>query len=62
MEVGLLMLAAIAVLVADLYAIVTTLRSDATDIMKIFWVLLVLFMPVIGLIVWLVAGPRESPA
>ena len=49
-------------LIADIYAIVKTLQSSATDVMKIFWVLFILLMPFIGFIAWLLAGPRASNA
>lgn len=46
------------ILIADLYAIYQTLTSGASTAAKIVWTLVILFLPVIGLIAWLVAGPR----
>ncbi len=46
------------ILIADLYAIYQTLTSSASTAAKVVWTLVILFLPVIGLIAWLVAGPR----
>jgi hypothetical protein len=43
---------------ADIYAILTILKSRATLNAKILWCLLVVLLPVLGLIIWYVAGPR----
>jgi len=48
----------LAVLIADIWAIVKTLGSPAPGANKLLWVLLILVLPVIGLIIWLIAGPR----
>ncbi len=58
--IALLVLAGLALLVADLYAIVQSLKSGESGLMKIFWVVLIIAMPVVGLIVWLLAGPRPG--
>ncbi|MGE0232256.1 MAG: PLD nuclease N-terminal domain-containing protein [Flavobacteriaceae bacterium] len=46
------------VLVADIYAIYKTLTSGASTGAKILWTLGILIFPVIGFIVWLIAGPK----
>ncbi len=48
------------ILLADIYAIVKIVQSGATTGAKILWVLLVLILPVIGLIIWFVAGPGRK--
>ena len=48
------------ILIADVWAIVKTLQSTATVGMKVFWVVLVLILPVLGLLIWLVAGPSRG--
>jgi len=51
------------VLVLDIWAIVNIVGSSTTSTgAKVLWVLLILFLPVIGFIIWLLAGPRSSPA
>ncbi|MGF1592578.1 MAG: PLDc N-terminal domain-containing protein [Kiloniellaceae bacterium] len=46
------------VLVADIYAIVKTVQSGASTGAKVFWILLILILPILGFIIWLVAGPK----
>ncbi|NNF17513.1 MAG: PLDc_N domain-containing protein [Gammaproteobacteria bacterium] len=44
----------------DLYAIVKTLNSGATTGAKVIWTLVILFLPVLGLIAWWLAGPKAA--
>lgn len=46
------------ILAADIWAIVQIMRSGQTGGSKLFWILLILLLPVVGLLVWLVAGRR----
>jgi hypothetical protein len=46
------------VLVLDIWAIVRVLQSGASTGNKVLWVVLILLMPVIGLILWWLMGPR----
>jgi hypothetical protein len=48
------------ILIADIWAIVNVVRSAASTGSKVLWVLLILILPVIGLIIWLLAGPRTA--
>ncbi len=50
--VGLLILA------ADIWAIVNVFQSGASTTAKVIWILVILILPILGLIIWLVAGPR----
>lgn len=47
------------IFIADIAAIVTIFKSNAETGMKVLWCLLVLILPVLGLIVWYVAGPKN---
>ena len=47
------------VLVADVYAIVKTVQSRATTGAKVFWIVLIVLLPVLGVIIWFLAGPRN---
>jgi hypothetical protein len=47
------------VLVIDIWAIVKTIDSGATTGMKVLWILLILILPVLGLIFWLLLGPKK---
>jgi hypothetical protein len=42
------------------WAAVSILGSGATQGAKVLWILLVLVFPVVGLIIWLVAGPKKA--
>lgn len=48
------------ILVADVWAIVNIFQSNATTGGKVGWIVLVLVLPLIGLIIWLLAGPRSA--
>ncbi|ENA29586.1 MULTISPECIES: PLD nuclease N-terminal domain-containing protein [Pseudomonas] len=48
------------VFLLDIWAIVSVIRSDSTSNKKIFWTLLIIILPVVGLIAWGLAGPRGS--
>lgn len=47
------------ILFADIWAIIKTINSGASTAAKVGWTLAILFLPVIGLLIWLVAGPRS---
>lgn len=46
------------ILLVDLWAIVSVFRSDKADAVKIMWSLVLVVLPVLGLAIWGVAGPR----
>lgn len=48
------------VLIADVWAIVNIIGSGASTAAKVIWVLVILALPVLGLLIWLIAGPRAS--
>jgi hypothetical protein len=50
------------ILALDIWAIINIIGSGATTGAKVLWTLLVLVLPVLGLIIWLVAGPRSRRA
>lgn len=49
-------------LIADIWAIVNVVRSRASTGWKVFWIVLILILPLLGLIIWLIAGPRSGKA
>lgn len=53
-------LGGLALLIADIYAIIQTLQSSESGAAKIVWVALIIIMPFIGLIIWFFAGPRSG--
>jgi succinate dehydrogenase/fumarate reductase cytochrome b subunit len=50
------------ILAADVWAIINVLQSSASTGKKAAWVVSVLVFPVVGFLVWLIAGPRDRPA
>ncbi|HEY1284014.1 MAG TPA: PLDc N-terminal domain-containing protein [Steroidobacteraceae bacterium] len=48
------------VLAADVWAIVNIFQSRATTAAKVLWTLLVLLLPILGFIIWLIAGPKTA--
>lgn len=48
------------ILALDIWAIINVLKSGASTSMKILWVLLIVLLPVLGLIIWAIAGPRGN--
>ena len=48
------------VLIADVWAIVNVFSSRASVGAKVVWTVVILVLPVIGLLIWLVAGPRAA--
>ncbi|MGB5832137.1 MAG: PLDc N-terminal domain-containing protein [Thiohalocapsa sp.] len=45
-------------LVLTVYAIVKIFQSDAGTGSKVIWTVLILLLPVLGLILWLLFGPK----
>lgn len=45
-------------LIADVWAIVSIVQSPAGTGAKVGWIVLILLLPVLGLLIWLLAGPR----
>ena len=46
------------ILIADIYAIIKVVQSSATPIAKALWVVVILILPVLGLILWWLFGPK----
>ncbi|MCL7465179.1 PLDc N-terminal domain-containing protein [Phaeovulum sp. NW3] len=51
---GLLLLA------LDIWALVSIINSSRRTGSKVLWCLLVVLLPLLGFIIWLVAGPRSA--
>ncbi|MCD2451486.1 PLDc N-terminal domain-containing protein [Methylicorpusculum oleiharenae] len=48
------------VLVLDIWAIISIVKSGASTGSQVLWVILILLLPVVGLILWWFAGPKGS--
>ena len=46
-------------LIADVWAIVRIVQSAAGTAGKVIWIVLILLLPMLGLLLWLVFGPRD---
>jgi len=53
-------LLSLVILALDIWAIINVVKSRAETGMKVLWVLLIVFLPVLGLIIWALAGPRGN--
>lgn len=50
----------ILVLLADIWAGLNVIQSSASMERKALWILLILVLPLLGVIIWYFAGPREG--
>ena len=50
------------ILIADIWAIVSTVQSGASTGAKVLWIVLILILPILGLILWFLLGPRSRGA
>jgi len=57
---GLGSLFSLALLIADIWAILNVFQSNTSTGGKILWTALILVLPGLGFIVWMLAGPRSS--
>ena len=48
------------VLALNIWAIISILGSAASTGSKVLWTLLVLVLPVLGVIIWFIAGPKGN--
>lgn len=46
----------------DIWAVIQILQSESETASKVLWVLLILFLPIIGFIIWYFAGPKPVVA
>lgn len=50
----------VVLLALDLWALISIFSSSAATGRKVLWSLLVILLPLLGFIIWLLAGPRSS--
>jgi len=46
------------IFIADVWAIIQVFQSRESTGTKVLWTALIVFLPIIGLIIWYFAGPR----
>jgi succinate dehydrogenase/fumarate reductase cytochrome b subunit len=49
----------ILLLIADVWAIYRTFQSSASTTKKAIWTVAIFFLPLLGLILWLLFGPKD---
>ena len=49
-------------LALDIWALISVIGSSESTGKKVIWVLVILFLPLVGFIAWLIFGPRSSRA
>jgi thiol:disulfide interchange protein len=49
-------------LALDIWALISIIGSRASTGRKVLWSLLVILLPLIGFVIWFVAGPRGAPS
>ncbi|MBB5186180.1 MULTISPECIES: PLD nuclease N-terminal domain-containing protein [Zhongshania] len=47
------------IFIADIWAILNIVQSKESSATKLLWIVLILFLPVLGLAIWWFAGPRD---
>ncbi|MAM61922.1 PLD nuclease N-terminal domain-containing protein [Maritimibacter sp. UBA3975] len=52
----------IILLALDIWALVSIFSSGASTGAKVLWALLVIVLPLLGFIIWLIAGPKSNRA
>ena len=62
MDLGVSGIFGILILIADIWAILSIAQSSASMGHKVLWIVLVLLLPVVGLIIWFLLGPRTGKA
>jgi Phospholipase_D-nuclease N-terminal len=50
------------ILIADVWAIINVIGSGSSTGGKVLWTVLILLLPLVGFLIWLVAGPRTAKA
>lgn len=48
------------ILVLDIWAIVNIIRSNQSLGTTVLWIVLILILPVVGLIIWFLLGPKAQ--
>ncbi len=59
MEIYITSLLGFVIFIADIWAIFTIAQSKESVISKLLWIVLILFLPLIGLVIWWIFGPKK---
>lgn len=58
MNFGYTGLTGLLILAGDIWAILNITQAKASNLNKVIWILVVLFLPLLGLALWFFLGPR----
>lgn len=47
------------VLILDVFALLSVVQSSASTGTKVFWIIVLLVLPIIGFVLWLFLGPKK---
>jgi hypothetical protein len=47
-------------LIVVIWAVIQVAQSSASGMAKLLWIVLMLFLPVIGVIIWFLLGPKSG--
>lgn len=50
------------ILIADVWAIISVVGSNASTMAKVLWIVAILILPLLGFLAWLLFGPRSAKA
>ncbi|KRW61895.1 PLDc N-terminal domain-containing protein [Pseudomonas sp. TTU2014-080ASC] len=48
------------ILALDIWAIISVIKSNAEVGIKVLWIILIVLLPVVGLIIWALLGPKGT--
>ena len=48
------------ILILEVWAIINIVQSTASTGAKVLWTVLILILPILGLLIWFFAGPRNA--
>ncbi|MCY1280522.1 hypothetical protein D9M68_196980 [compost metagenome] len=53
-------LVGLVILALDIWAILHVIKSGSDTGIKVLWILLIVLLPILGLIIWAITGPRGN--
>jgi hypothetical protein len=53
-------LVGLVILILEVWAIINIVQSTASTGAKVLWTVLILILPILGLLIWFFAGPRNA--
>lgn len=60
MDIAVTGLGGLILLALNIWAIISIIGSGASTGAKVLWTLLILLLPIVGFIIWLLAGPKSG--